>query len=171
MEIVGFLAVGVFVVGLVWLVLSTPPQPPGQTTTRTSSLAYDFTLTDVDGRPFTLSENRGKVVVLEFMRTTCSACISQETHLRELRSKFGSEVVMVTVSVDPVGDSEGVLRDHRDRNLVGWIAIRDSANVFREYSVQSTPTIFIIDMNGYIAYRHVGLTEASVLINEVNSLK
>jgi cytochrome c-type biogenesis protein len=168
-EIIGFIAIGVFIVALIWLVVSPSPQTPVQTTT-THALAPDFTLTDVDGIAFRLSDQRGKVVVLEFMRTTCSACISEEPYLRQLRSKFGSNVVMVIVSVDPSGDTDSVLRNHRDQNLMGWIAIGDKAEVYRLYAVQATPTIFIIDKNGYVQYQHVGLTESAVLISEVENL-
>jgi len=159
----------VFIVALIWLVASPSQQTPVQTTT-THAFAPDFALTDVDGTPFRLADQRGTVVVLEFMRTTCSACISEEPHLRQLRSKFGSDVVMVMVSVDPSGDTDSVLRNHRDQNLVGWIAIGDKAEVTRLYGVEATPTIFIIDKSGYIRYRHVGLTESGVLISEVENL-
>jgi len=108
--------------------------------------------------------------VLEFMRTTCSACVSEEPYLRQLRSSFGSNVVTVMVSVDPSGDTDSVLREYRNQNLNGWIAIGDKAEVSRLYGVEATPTIFIIDKNGYIQYQHVGLTESGVLISEVENL-
>jgi len=130
-------------------------------------------LTDVDGNTFRLSDQRGKVVVLEFMRTTCSACILQEPYLRELRSRFGSDVVMVMVSLDPAGDTESVLRNRRDENVMGWIAIRDTAQpqIYNAYGVRATPTIFVIDKNGYVQYRHEGVTESPILIGEVDSLR
>lgn len=170
-ETAGFLVLGVAVVAIIWLVLFTSPQGQGPTQTAAYSVASDFTLTDVDGNPFRLSANRGKVVVLEFMRTTCPACITQESNLRELRSRFGDDVVMVMVSVDPATDTDSLLGEHRDRNVPGWIAIGDRGQVYLSYSVQSTPTIFIIDKDGYIRYQHVGVTESTVLINEVESLR
>ena len=51
--------------------------------------------------------------------------------------------------------------------MKGWIAIRDTAKVYEKYSVTATPTLFIIDKNGYIRYQHVGVTESSVLMSEV----
>ena len=74
-EIIGLAAIGVFVVGIIWLAFFSPqPSTPSQTST--NRLAPDFTLTDVDGKTFRLSDQQGKVVVLEFMRTTCSACVA-----------------------------------------------------------------------------------------------
>lgn len=167
-EIIGLAAIGIFVVGVIWLAFFSPPQ--AQTPTTPNVAAPDFTLTDVDGKAFRLSDQQGKVVVLEFMRTTCPACVTENPHLRELRSNVGGDVVMVTVSVDPAGDTNSILRDYRNQDLPGWIAIRDTAGVYQRYGVQVTPTIFIIDQSGQIRYQHAGVTESSVLIGEVENL-
>lgn len=127
-------------------------------------------MTDVDGNLFRLSDQRGKIVVLEFMVTTCGACAIQEIYLRELRSSFGSDVVTVTMSVNPSHDSETLLRSHRDESLPGWISVRDTGQINEAYSVEATPTILIIDENGYIRYRHRGITDSTTLIAEVESL-
>jgi len=168
LEIIGLAAIGVFVVGIIWLAFFTQPSTPSQTST--NKVAPDFTLTDVDGKNFRLSDQQGKVVVLEFMRTTCPACVAESPRLRDLRSQFGSNVVMVMVSIDPVGDTDNVLRGYRNQNVMGWIAMGDKAQVFQRYAVDATPTIFIIDKNGYIKYQHVGVTETSTLVGEVDSL-
>ena len=168
LEIIGLAAIGIFVVGIIWLAFFTQPQTPSPTPA--SKIAPDFTLTDVDGKTFRLSDQQGKVVVLEFMRTTCPACVAESPRLRDLRSQFGSNVVMVMLSIDPVGDTDSVLRDYRNQNVMGWIAIGDKAQVFQGYAVDATPTIFIIDKNGYIKYQHVGVTETSTLVGEVDRL-
>ena len=167
-EIIGLAAIGIFVVGIIWLAFFT--QPPGPSQTTTYAPATDFTLTDVDGNTFRLSDQQGKVVVLEFMRTTCSACVAESPRLKDLRTQFGNDVVMVMISVDPTGDTDNVLRDYRNQDVTGWIAMGDRAQVTQAYAIQVTPTIFIIDKNGYIRYQHAGLTETSVLFGEVQSL-
>lgn len=96
--------------------------------------------------------------------------MAESPRLKDLRSQFGSDVVMVMISVDPAGDTDNVLRDYRNQDVTGWIAIGDRAQIYQGYAVQATPTIFIIDKNGYIRYQHVGLTETSVLFGEVQSL-
>jgi hypothetical protein len=53
---------------------------------------------------------------------------------------------------------------------MGWIAIVDKAGVYQGYGVDATPTIFIIDGTGYIKYQHVGLTDSSVLVGELDSV-
>jgi len=188
-----FVAIGMSVITAIWLASFPSPQGPAQTTTSppesstiewiattasstervlttTYPIAADFTLTDVDGNLFRLSDQRGKIVVLEFIVTTCGACAIQEIYLRELRSSFGSDVVTVTMSVNPSHDSETLLRSHRDESLPGWISVRDTGQINEAYSVEATPTILIIDENGYIRYRHRGITDSTTLIAEVESL-
>jgi len=167
-EILGFAGIGIFVVGIVWLAFSAPSQPPSQTMLNTP--APDFTLTDVDGNTFRLSDQQGKAVVLVFMDTTCPACVAENPHLRELRARFGADIVMVMISIDPTGDTDSVLREYRNQNVIGWTAIGDKARISLRYGVEATPTILIIDKSGYIKYQHVGLTESSILIGEVESL-
>lgn len=187
-EILSFIAMGVFVVALVWLAFSTPQQGPSQTTTRTTSIATtrttplasatDFTLADVNGNTFRLSEQKGKIVVIEFMRTRCEACVLAGPYMKELRSRFGNDVVMVMISVDPSGDTESVLRSYREKDMPGWIALRDTPDlqVSTWYSMApyySTPTFFIIDKDGYIRYHQEGFSPPQLtdLINEVDSLR
>jgi peroxiredoxin len=170
-EMLGLLAIAAFIAGLLWLAFSTPPNP-SQTTSLAHSSAPDFSLIDVDGRTFKLSDYRGRVVVIEFMQTTCGYCKEQEPRMRELRSRFSSDVVMVMISTNP-GDTEAILRQYRDQNLIGWVAIPGTSAVSGAYNVQGTPTIFIINKNGDIAYHHVGFTDADsapALISEVSSL-
>jgi peroxiredoxin len=165
-EILGLLVIAAFIAGLLWLAFSTSARPSPRP-------APDFVMTDVDGNSFKLSDYRGKVVVLEFMQTTCEYCQAQEPRMKELRSSFPGDVVMAMISTNP-GDTEQILRQYRDQNLVGWIAMRDTSGVSSTYNVTGTPTIFIIDKNGDIAYQHVGFTDADsapALITEVSSLE
>jgi protein SCO1/2 len=75
--------------------------------------APDFTLTDQDGRPFTLSAQRGHPVVLFFGYTHCpDTCPTTLAHLaRALRSPRAPQDARVAfVSVDPDRDSPTVLK-------------------------------------------------------------
>jgi protein SCO1/2 len=76
----------------------------------------DFTLLDQRRRPVSLSELRGKVVVANFIYTTCALpnfCLRLANNLAVLRTRFakqmGTDLVLLTVSFDPVHDTPEVL--------------------------------------------------------------
>ncbi len=163
-ETLGFILIAAFVVAIVWLAFFTS-QP--QTTTR--PLAPDFTLTDVYGNPFRLSDQRGKVVVLEFMGTTCPHCTNEMAQLVAVRNQFGSEVTMISISVDPEHDTEEMLMAYAAQYNAPWIWARDTANVASQYQVTGVPMIIIIDPNGRIVQTNDGETPASTLIQQIQA--
>ena len=90
--------------------------------------APDFSLVDQNGGPFTLAGLRGKVVVVNFIYTTCNqACPLLTAKMASLQERLGSDfdssVHFVSISVDPKIDTPEVLRayakTHR-ANLAGW---------------------------------------------------
>ena len=174
LEIFGFLALAVIVVAIVWLVFFTSPQnptQPTQTTTTTRTLAPDFTLTDVSGSPIRLSDQRGKVVVLEFMRTTCPHCANEMSQLASVHDRFGSDVTMISVSVDPQGDTDEVLKAYATEHNAAWVWARDTSSnaVASLYGISGVPTIIIIDANGRIVQVNTGETSSSILIQQIQS--
>ena len=66
----------------------------------------DFSLRDQDGRPASLREYRGKVVVLTFMYSTCQdTCPVTATTIRGALDQVGHDVPVLAVSVDPAHDT------------------------------------------------------------------
>ena len=90
--------------------------------------APDFLLTDQDGQPFVLSNLRGKVILIDFIFTQCPGpCPMLSTkfsHLqRRLGTRLGTEVMLVSVSIDPQRDTPSVLHAYARRykaDLSGW---------------------------------------------------
>jgi protein SCO1/2 len=66
----------------------------------------DFHLTDQDGKPVSLSEYRGDVVVLTFMYSTCQdTCPITAQQIRGAMDQLGHDVPALAVSVDPANDN------------------------------------------------------------------
>ena len=131
--------------------------------------APDFTLKDIYGNRFSLSDFRGKVVILDFFATYCEPCKTEVEELRRLKSRFGAQVVIISISVYP-GDTDEELRAFAEQHGMDWIVARDTANVAEAYDVKYLPTLVIIDKEGFIRHRHVGLTSYEVLESEVMGL-
>ncbi len=154
----------------VWRSMQTPIKPSPSPSPQYEA-APTFTLTDIDGVSFSLEDFRGKVVILDFFYIRCPPCKGEILHLLEVFKKYGSKgLVMISISVDPAYDTVQRLQNFREENGIEWRIARDTAGVSEKYLIRAVPTIVIIDQNGFIRYRHVGLTSASTLMEEVESL-
>jgi cytochrome c-type biogenesis protein len=136
----------------------------------------DFTLVDIDGEQFNLSDHRGKIVVLDFMYVDCTACLVAEKNLKALYPNFEGELHIISVDVWPDIDTVERLRDHRDDNQVNldnWTFALDSPQgssgyVYQIYNVQGFSNIYIIDKDGYATYHAVGEPSREELEKEIN---
>jgi len=62
--------------------------------------APDFTLKTFDGETFTLSEHRGKVIILDFMAVRCPPCHQQMPELHKVKLDKGDDVIILSIDVD-----------------------------------------------------------------------
>jgi len=131
--------------------------------------APDFSLTSIDGELVRLSALRGKIVLLDFFYIDCPPCKAEISELKQVDDAYGDEVVIISIDVNPQ-DSVDALKDFREQMGMTWTIVRDTENVAGKYGIFAVPTLLIIDKEGYIRSRHIGYTEASTLINEINNL-
>ncbi|WP_182301106.1 SCO family protein [Cohnella cholangitidis] len=96
--------------------------------------APDFVLQNIDNTLMTASVNKGKVVLMEFMFTSCPDICPLTTYKmvqlqEQLKQKnmFGNQVRFVAVTFDPERDTPEVLRDYAQRmnmDSSGWYILR-----------------------------------------------
>lgn len=146
-----------------------------------SEMAPDFSLVDQDGRPRTLSEWRGRPVLLDFVYTQCSGPCSLVTGLhvdvqRALPPAARDAVRFVSVSLDPANDTPIALGRYakaRGADLSGWSFLTGPPDrieaLLSQYGVGSirrgngqvehNVVAFLIDPAGRIAKRYLGLKQ------------
>lgn len=130
-------------------------------------IAPNFSFTDINGNTRKLSDFRGKVVLIDFMATWCPPCKIQVQILHELWPQYKDKnVVFLSVSVDP-RDKIDMLKKYAIQNNVDWI-IGVSSDAGIKYKIQYIPTLIIVDRNGRIAFKSIGVTQASKLIEVLN---
>ncbi|MBI4327016.1 MAG: redoxin domain-containing protein [Chloroflexi bacterium] len=74
--------------------------------------AAEFQLHTLEGKPVRLSDYRGKVVLMNFWTTWCTACVGEMPALVALQKKHGDQLVILGVSLDYVPDSHGHIGGH-----------------------------------------------------------
>jgi peroxiredoxin len=115
------------------------------------SKAPDFTLRTIDGKEASLSQYRGKKVILNFWASWCSPCKVELPHLQEIWDKYknGNEVTVLTVA-----GSESIENDitsyMSSKGYTFTVCLDVTESTFNRYDILSIPKTFFIDKNGII---------------------
>jgi thiol-disulfide isomerase/thioredoxin len=111
------------------------------------------------GRPYTLADLRGRVVVLDFWTFCCINCLHVLDELRELEERHRDTLVVVGVhSPKFVHEAEhGAVVDAVERYGVAHPVLDDpELATWKQYAVRAWPTLVVIDPEGYVVAQHAG---------------
>ena len=114
----------------------------------------DFTLKDTHGNDITLSDFKGKVVMLEFWSTTCPPCVKAIPEYSELYRKLkdkGFEIIGVSLD-QSVSNVQAFIKEHD----VPFTIVMATDRVEKQYGIVSIPTTFLLDKKGVVIKRHMG---------------
>jgi peroxiredoxin len=115
----------------------------------------DFTLPKLDGSDFTLSQQQGKVIFLNFWATWCPPCRQEMPSMEALYQRFrtsGLEIIAVNL-----GESrEQVTSFMRQNNLSFPVVLDTRQSTGSMYNARSIPTTYIIDRRNLIIGMVVG---------------
>lgn len=117
--------------------------------------APGFSLPDSQFRQYDLADYRGKVVVLEIMRTNCPSCQKLAVTLERVRAKYGVKIQVLTVVNPP--DTQSTVAQFAATFGVKTPILFDSGQMSASYlrATPQNPTVhvphlFLIDGNGMI---------------------
>jgi len=124
------------------------------------SNAPDFALKDLDGRNVTFSSFRGKTILLNFWATWCPYCRQERASLNNLYKKFKSrDFQIVAVSVDR---SVSKVKKFLIKNPAEFVILSDTEReAAAPYNVTGLPTSYLIDREGVIRHKYVGMKDWS----------
>jgi thiol-disulfide isomerase/thioredoxin len=133
-----------------------------ETETVEVKLAPDFTLTNIDGEEFTLADQRGNIVVMDFWAIWCKPCVAAMPHMQQLHDDYHQRQVIVTginIWEDEDSDPEAYVRE-REYTYQHLLAGEKVATAFG--LTNSIPVFFIIGFEGEIIERRNGFSEEEV---------
>jgi len=138
---------------------SAQPAPAGPAATPTGikvgQTAPDFTLQGLNGKNISLSDFRGRVVILDFWASWCTPCRASMPRLEALRKRYQDKgLVMLGVSLDRrKEDAKRFLTENGYSELVAmWESLAASQAVAHLYGIFGIPHTFVIDRQGIIRY-------------------
>jgi cytochrome c biogenesis protein CcmG/thiol:disulfide interchange protein DsbE len=134
-----------------------------------SGIAPDFTITGFDGRKVTLSELRGKVVIVNFWASWCPPCREEAAYLEETWRKYEGRGV-VFIGVDWV-DTEKEALAYIDEFDITYINGPDiGTRAAQAYNIQGVPETFFVAKNGELRGVHIGPLSSPQLDEKIEEL-
>ena len=127
---------------------------------RAGDTAPDFTLKTLDGKTVSLSDYKGKPVVLNFWASWCNPCREEFGLFRDQVAKSGGSFAMLGVdNRDIASDAQSFAKQQH----ATWAIVDDSSTaVTKAYGVTGLPQTFFIKPDGTIAVRfYLGIPDAA----------
>jgi peroxiredoxin len=113
--------------------------------------APDLAGKSLDGKPVTLAELRGRVVLVDFWGMWCGPCVAQLPRLKDLRGRFkGKPFEILGVNSDEDVDT---LRRFLKSNQIDWPQALDhgtSGPISKSWHIRAWPASFLIDCQGVL---------------------
>jgi len=116
--------------------------------------ATNFTLKDLSGNEVSLSDFKGKVVMLDFWATWCPPCVKAVPELIALHEKYkaqGFEVIGISMD-HSVTDARNFVKD----KIIPYTVLMTDSKVEKQYGVINIPVTFLIDRSGKVVKKHLG---------------
>lgn len=142
----------------------------GKNNNQSENLAPNFTLLDTDGNNVSLSDYKGKVVIINFWTTWCGPCRYEIPDLVKLYEKYNQDLIVLGISLDY--DGPAVVPQFEERiGGVNYPLLYGNNNISNLYGgVTGVPTTFIIDRNMQVFKKYLGYRSPEVIEKDINEL-
>jgi len=136
---------------------------------RDPDVAPEFAVKGIDGNVVNVAGARGKVVLLNFWATWCGPCRMEVPDLVELQKKYQDRLQVIGLVIDDA--DEDAVRKFAKRYGINYpVAVATDEMRVQFGGVPALPTSFIIDAQGRVVQKHIGLRDPELYEMEVRAL-
>jgi cytochrome c biogenesis protein CcmG/thiol:disulfide interchange protein DsbE len=134
-----------------------------------SGQAPNFAMTTFDGKPLSLADLRGQVVVVNFWATWCTECEKEASDLEQVWRDYQAKGVQF-VGIDYL-DQAPLNQEYLDRYDITYPNGPDlQGRAYQAYGVQGLPETFVIDQQGAVRKVFIGAASREALAFEIEKL-
>jgi thiol-disulfide isomerase/thioredoxin len=132
-------------------------------------IAPDFEYTLGDGTMHTLSQLRGKRVLINFWATWCGPCRSEMPDLQKALGDYGDSVIVLGVNKI---EHANVIAPFADELGIGFPLITNTqGDISDRYGARLLPTSYFLNSDGTIAFRQIGVMNYTFIKMQIDQLK
>src|SRR2546427_136792 len=131
--------------------------------------APEFNLTGLDGKPVTLADSKGKVILVNFWATWCGPCRAEIPDLVELQNKYRDRLQILGLAVDD--EDPGAVKKFAAKLGINYPVALATNEIRLQYGgIPALPTSFVLDSEGRVVQKHEGLRDPVLYETEIRSL-
>lgn len=127
----------------------------------------EFSLIDSSGRPFTLSDLKGRTSVVDFVFTRClGVCPTMTAEMRALQDRLPKGIRLISISVDPENDTPEVLASYgrvHGADPERWLFLTGDRDTIHKLSIESFK--LLVDPDGGSAAEPIVHSTRFVLVD------
>lgn len=131
-----------------------------------------FTLNDLDGKKVSLSDFKGKIVILDFWATWCAPCKASFPLMKKALGKYSNtDVEFLFVNTwERTGDPNENAKKYLKENNYPFHCVLDlDGKVASDFGISGVPSKIFIDKEGTIRYTAIGF-EADTMMEEIDAV-
>ena len=128
----------------------------------------DFTLQDIDGKSWSLAEQRGRVMLVNYWATWCPPCRQETPGLVRLANEYqGKGVEVAGISLD---ENLAAVREFVAEYHISYPILLPSNAANLTTMIESIPVSLLYDRQGRLAKRYVGAVSEAAFKRDVEQL-
>lgn len=142
----------ILALGLLMMGCSSKSEPE---VAQVGGISPDFKLQSLDGQSVSLSDFKGKPILINFWASWCGPCGYEMPYLQEVYEEWSDkEVVLLAINI---GDSSSTVEKFmQDHNLSFPVLLDTKQIVSQKYNIMALPTTFFIGKDGVIQEKIMG---------------
>lgn len=130
---------------------------------------FDFKTKTITDNDFSLSEIKGKKILLNFWATWCPPCREEMPDLQRISSEF-DDVEVIAVNLTDQDSIENIKDFIDEYNFDFTIPLDKSGDIAKMYNIIAIPTTYTIDSNGKVNNTVLGEMNYDMMVEEINQL-
>ncbi len=143
---------------------------PKVTAVKVGDPAPELILKDIDGKTVKLSDLKGKVVLVDFWATWCQPCTIMIPWFIEFQKRYGPQgFTVLGIAMDDEGVS--AVKPYVAKSAMNYTVVLGNEEAAEAWGgIFGLPTSFVVDRQGRIQAKHIGLIDRDVFEKDIRSL-